>query len=171
MSNGSGIHIVKRDGKRLPLDINKIHKVVQFACEGLSGVSISQVEMNSNLQFYDGMSTREIQDILIRSANDLISLEAPNYQYVAARLLLYGVYKDVFGEYKHKSFYDMIKLNIERGVYDPQILDIYHQILIHPHLNQNLCESLQISFLFKFIPNYPQLFQCYHQYPFKFYIP
>ena len=90
MSNGSGIHIVKRDGKRLPLDINKIHKVVQFACEGLSGVSISQVEMNSNLQFYDGMSTREIQDILIRSANDLISLEAPNYQYVAARLLLYG---------------------------------------------------------------------------------
>ena len=51
MSNGSGIHIVKRDGKRLPLDINKIHKVVQFACEGLSGVSISQVEMNSNLQF------------------------------------------------------------------------------------------------------------------------
>jgi ribonucleoside-diphosphate reductase alpha chain len=125
MSNGSGIHIVKRDGKRLPLDINKIHKVVQFACEGLSGVSISQVEMNSNLQFYDGMSTREIQDILIRSANDLISLEAPNYQYVAARLLLYGVYKDVFGEYKHKSFYDMIKLNIERGVYDPQILELY----------------------------------------------
>mgnify|MGYP001242023159 FL=1 len=125
MSNGSGIHIVKRDGKRLPLDINKIHKVVQFACEGLSGVSISQVEMNSNLQFYDGMSTREIQDVLIRSANDLISLEAPNYQYVAARLLLYGVYKDVFGEYKHKSFFDMIKLNIERGVYDPQILDLY----------------------------------------------
>ena len=125
MSNGSGINIVKRDGKRLPLDINKIHKVVQFACEGLSGVSISQVEMNSNLQFYDGMSTREIQDILIRSANDLISLEAPNYQYVAARLLLYGVYKDVFGEYKHKSFYDMIKLNIERGVYDPQILELY----------------------------------------------
>ena len=125
MSIGSGIHIVKRDGKRLPLDINKIHKVVQFACEGLSGVSISQVEMNSNLQFYDGMSTREIQDILIRSANDLISLEAPNYQYVAARLLLYGVYKDVFGEYKHKSFYDMIKLNIERGVYDPQILELY----------------------------------------------
>ena len=125
MSNGSGIHIVKRDGQSYPLDINKIHKVVQFACEGLSGVSISQVEMNANIQFYDGMSTKEIQDILIRSANDLISLESPNYQYVAARLLLYGVYKDVFGEYKHKSFIDMIKLNIERGVYDPQILDLY----------------------------------------------
>ena len=89
MSNGSGIHIVKRDGQSYPLDINKIHKVVQFACEGLSGVSISQVEMNANIQFYDGMSTKEIQDILIRSANDLISLESPNYQYVAARLLLY----------------------------------------------------------------------------------
>tara|TARA_B100000683_G_scaffold277297_1_gene335035 strand:+ start:2612 stop:4942 length:2331 start_codon:yes stop_codon:yes gene_type:complete len=127
MSNGSGIHIVKRDGQSYPLDINKIHKVVQFACEGLSGVSISQVEMNANIQFYDGMSTKEIQDILIRSANDLISLEAPNYQYVAARLLLYGVYKDVFGEYKHKSFIDMIKLNIERGVYDPQILDLYNE--------------------------------------------
>ena len=125
MSNGSGIHIVKRDGQSYPLDINKIHKVVQFACEGLSGVSISQVEMNANIQFYDGMSTKEIQDILIRSANELISLESPNYQYVAARLLLYGVYKDVFGEYKHKSFIDMIKLNIERGVYDPQILDLY----------------------------------------------
>ena len=127
MSNGSGIHIVKRDGQSYPLDINKIHKVVQFACEGLSGVSISQVEMNANIQFYDGMSTKEIQDILIRSANDLISLESPNYQYVAARLLLYGVYKDVFGEYKHKSFIDMIKLNIERGVYDPQILDLYNE--------------------------------------------
>ena len=125
MSNGSEINIVKRDGRKFPLDINKIHNVVSFACEGLSGVSMSQVEMNANIQFYDGMSTNEIQDILIRSANDLISLEAPNYQYVAARLLLYGVYKDVFGEYKHKSFIDMIKLNIERGVYDPQILDLY----------------------------------------------
>ena len=125
MSNGSEINIVKRDGRKFPLDINKIHNVVSFACEGLSGVSMSQVEMNANIQFYDGMSTNEIQDILVRSANDLISLEAPNYQYVAARLLLYGVYKDVFGEYKHKSFIDMIKLNIERGVYDPQILDLY----------------------------------------------
>ena len=75
MSNGVGIHIRKRDGELVPLDINKIHFVVEEACEGLSGVSASQIEMTANIQFYDGMSTAEIQEILIRSANDLISLE------------------------------------------------------------------------------------------------
>ena len=85
MSNG--IHIVKRNGAKEPINIEKIHKVVEFACEGLAGVSSSQIEMNANLQFYDGMSTSEIQEIMIRSANDLISLENPNYQYAAARLL------------------------------------------------------------------------------------
>ena len=119
------LSIKKRTGQVEGLDIQKIHKVVNFACEGLAGVSSSLVQMNAGIQFSDGMTTKEIQDLLIRSANDLITLECPNYQYVAARLLLYGVYKDVFGEYKHKSFIDMIKLNIERGVYDPQILDLY----------------------------------------------
>ena len=81
------IQVTKRSGKIEPLDIDKIHFVVEQACEGLAGVSSSQIEMNSNLQFADGMSTRDIQEILIRSANDLISLDAPNYQYAAARLL------------------------------------------------------------------------------------
>jgi len=123
MSNG--IHIVKRNGTKEPINIDKIHKVVEFACEGLAGVSSSQIEMNANLQFYDGMSTNEIQEIMIRSANDLISLENPNYQYAAARLLSYGVNKDVFGQYEAMSLLDMIKLNIERGVYDPEILELY----------------------------------------------
>jgi len=123
MSNG--IHIVKRNGAKEPINIEKIHKVVEFACEGLAGVSSSQIEMNANLQFYDGMSTSEIQEIMIRSANDLISLENPNYQYAAARLLSYGVNKDVFGQYEPISLLDMIKLNIERGVYDPEILELY----------------------------------------------
>jgi len=77
MSNG--IHIIKRDGSQVPLNIDKIHFVVEEACKGLAGVSSSQIEMNANIQFYDGMSTSEIQDIMIRSANDLISLENPNY--------------------------------------------------------------------------------------------
>ena len=94
------IKVTKRSGKIEPLDIDKIHFVVEQACEGLSGVSSSQIEMNSNLQFADGMSTRDIQEILIRSANDLISLDAPNYQYAAARLLLWGVRKDVFGRFE-----------------------------------------------------------------------
>ena len=119
------INIVKRNGTSEPLNIDKIHKVVMHACEGLAGVSASQIEMNSNLQFYDGMTTEEIQEILIRSANDLISLEAPNYQYAAARLLAYGVYKDVYGEFKQKTLLEMIELNISRGVYDASILDLY----------------------------------------------
>ena len=97
MSNGT--MIIKRDGSKEHLNIDKIHKVVMHACEGLAGVSASQIEMNANLQFYDGMSTQEIQEVLVRSANDLINLDAPNYQYAAARLLSYGVNKDVFGEY------------------------------------------------------------------------
>src|SRR6056300_1141026 len=119
MSNGT--MIVKRDGTRENLNIDKIHKVVEFACQGLAGVSSSQIEMNANLQFYDSMSTDEIQEVLIRSANDLISLEAPNYQYAAARLLSYGLYKEVFGEFEAVSFQKIIDMNIERGLYDPEI--------------------------------------------------
>ena len=81
MSNGANIHIIKRTGQSEELNIEKIHKVVEFACEGLAGVSSSLIEMNANIQFYDGMTTAEIQEILIKSANDLISLENPNYQY------------------------------------------------------------------------------------------
>ena len=117
------IKVTKRSGKIEPLDIDKIHFVVEQACEGLSGVSSSQIEMNSNLQFADGMSTRDIQEILIRSANDLISLDAPNYQYAAARLLLWGVRKDVFGRFETLPLLKLIKNNIELGVYDKAILE------------------------------------------------
>ena len=120
-----GIQIIKRDGNKEPLDIQKIHKVVNFACETLAGVSSSQIQMNAGIQFADGMSSREVQDLLVRSANDLISLESPNYQYAAARLLLYGIYKDVFGGFEKVSLYDMVEKNIERKVYDSQILDMY----------------------------------------------
>ena len=94
------ILIEKRDGTKEPLDVNKMHFVVEQACEDLTGVSASQIEMNSQIQFTSGMTSRDIQDILIRSANDLISLEAPNYQYAAARLLLWNVYKEVFGQFQ-----------------------------------------------------------------------
>src|SRR6056300_1248701 len=123
MSNG--IHIVKRNGSREPININKIHKVVEHACEGLAGVSSSQIEMNAKIQFYDGMSTNEIQEIMVRSANDLISLDNPNYQFAAARLLSYGVNKMVFGEYNAITLQQNINSNIERKVYDPAILESY----------------------------------------------
>ena len=117
--------IVKRDGTKEHLNIDKMHFVVAEACSGLAGVSSSQIEMNANLQFYDGMSTDEIQEILVRSANDLISLDAPNYQYAAARLLSYGLYKQVFGQYENASLIKMIGQNIDRGLYDPEILTKY----------------------------------------------
>ena len=122
------ILITKRNGKKEKLNLDKIHFVVEEACDGLSGVSASQIEMNADLQFYSGMTTDEIQNILIRSANDLISLENPNYQYAAARLLLYGLHKKVYNRYEHLNFVTMINKNIDRGVYDPAIKENYTQI-------------------------------------------
>jgi len=119
------LNIVKRDGERVRLDIQKIHKVVNFACEGLAGVSSSQIQMNAGIQFSDDMTTTQIQDLLVRSANDLISLESPNYQFAAARLLLYGVYKEVYGGFEKATLLEMIKKNVERKVYDSAILDQY----------------------------------------------
>src|SRR5210317_2021197 len=121
------IYITKRSGSKEKLDLDKMHFVVEEACDGLTGVSASQIEMNADLQFYDGMTTDEIQNILIRSANDLISLEAPNYQYAAARLLLYGLHKTVYGKYDHLTLSQIIDANIERGVYDPAIREKYSE--------------------------------------------
>ena len=126
MSNG--IKVVKRSGTIEPLDLDKIHSMVDCACGGLSGVSASQVEMNSGIQFYDGITTDEIQEILIRSASDLISLDNPNYQFVAARLLLFGLYKQVFGEDWNQGFpaiQGVLIIGAEKGIYDSQLIDKY----------------------------------------------
>ena len=121
------LNVVKRNGRgKEPLNIEKIHEMVEYACEDISGVSSSQVEMSSGLQFYDGISTDEIQQILIKSASDLISLENPNYQYVAARLLLFSLRKQVIGKlWDHPHIYEHTKKGVEKGVYDPQILEWY----------------------------------------------
>ncbi len=124
-TNSSTIKVQKRDGRLEDLDINKIHFVVEEACEGLSGVSSSQIEMNANIQFYDGMTTKDIQNVLVRSANDLISLETPNYQYAAARLLSYDVRKEAHGQYEYIPLLKLILRNIRSGVYDKAILDKY----------------------------------------------
>jgi len=125
--NKEVINVKKRNGRgNEPLNIDKIHEMVEYACEDISGVSSSQVEMSSGLQFYDGISTDEIQQILIKSASDLISLENPNYQYVAARLLLFSLRKQVIGKlWDHPHIYDHTKKGVEKGVYDPQILEWY----------------------------------------------
>jgi ribonucleoside-diphosphate reductase alpha chain len=128
MSNGT--KVVKRNGNSEYLNLDKIHKMVESACEGLAGVSASQVEMQSGIQFYDGITTAEIQEILIRSASDLIDLEAPNYQYVAARLLLFGLYKQVFGPSWNQGFphiLDHLNSGSLRGIYDKTLSHKYSQ--------------------------------------------
>ena len=96
MSNGTKVK--KRDGRIESLDLDKMHLMVEEACTGLAGVSASQVEMKSGIQFYDGITTAEIQEILIRSASDLIDLDHVNYQFVAARLLLFSIRKNLYGK-------------------------------------------------------------------------
>ena len=126
----STINVEKRDGSIEPLNLEKIHKMVEEATEGLSGVSASQVEMHSNIQFHDGITTENIQEILIRSASDLISLDNPNYQYVAARLLLFGLRKQVFNKSVWQDGmptpYDVALYNATvNKVYDEELLDKY----------------------------------------------
>ena len=124
VAEATKINVVKRDGESEPLDINKIHKMVELACEGLAGVSESHIEVNANLQFFDGIKSSDIQEILIRSANDLIDLESPNYQYVAARLLLFSLRKSVYGGHpdNHPTLLTHVKKCAEGGVYDPTII-------------------------------------------------
>ena len=126
----SEIKVIKTDGTKVEINLDKIHRMVEKACRGITGVSESLVEMNSGLQFYDGITTQEIQKILIKSASDLISLESPNYQYVASRLLLFAIQKQVFNtKWKDADIYpplkDLIERNIEKGLYSKDLRDKY----------------------------------------------
>ena len=124
MSNGTKVK--KRDGRIEPLDLDKMHLMVEEATTGLAGVSASQVEMKSGIQFYDGITTEEIQEILIRSASDLIDLDHPNYQYVAARLLLFAVRKQLYGKMRElPNLEDHIMSCTNIDVYDKEIFDKY----------------------------------------------
>ena len=124
MSNG--IKVNKRNGSIEPLDLDKMHKMVEEATKGLAGVSASQVEIQSGIQFYDGITTDEIQDILIKSASDLISLENPNYQFVAARLLLFAVRKSLYGKMRElPHLEDHIIKSVSQEVYDADIYSKY----------------------------------------------
>ena len=127
MVTESDLYVTKRGDKgKESLNIDKIHSMVGYATEGITGVSASHVEMNSGIQFFDGINTEDIQQILIKSANDLISLESPNYQYVAARLLLFSLRKKLFHRlWEHPKFVDQIKTCVDAGVYDKAILENY----------------------------------------------
>ena len=119
------IQVTKRNGSKEPLDIEKLHKVVFYACEDITGVSPSEVEIKSQIQFYNGMTTKEIQETLIKAAADLISAETPNYQYVGGRLINYALRKEVYGDFVPSSVKKLVELNTQRGFYDPELIEKY----------------------------------------------
>ena len=119
------IQVKKRNDALESIDLEKMHKVVFWATEGIENVSASQVEMRSQIQFYEGITTADIQETLIKSAADLISEEYPNYQFVAGRLINYHLRKAVYGSYQPWSLLELVERNVKNGFYDPQILNVY----------------------------------------------
>jgi ribonucleoside-diphosphate reductase alpha chain len=117
--------VTKRDGSQEPIDLDKIHKVVTWAANGLEDVSVSQVEIKAQIQFYNGIKTAEIHETLIKSAADLISTDSPDYQYLAARLAIFHLRKKAFGQFEPPALYDHVKSMISQGKYDQHILEDY----------------------------------------------
>jgi len=129
--------VTKRDGKTQQLDLNKIHRVLEWAVEDLKGVSVSAIEMQASLNLYSKIKTTDIHDILVNSAKDLITEDAPAYQYVAARLQQYKLRKDVCNGIEVPSLSYFIRTNIDRGVYDTSLIEKYTEAQI-TQLNNEL---------------------------------
>ena len=119
------IQVTKRDGTKEPLNVEKLHKVVFHACEGITGVSPSEIEIQSQIQFYNGMQTSEIQETLIKAAADLINEDTPNYQFVGGRLINYALRKEVYDGYEPIHVHDLVIQNTTRGFYDPELSTYY----------------------------------------------
>ena len=121
----NNILVTKRNGSKEAIDLDKIHQVVYYACNGINGVSPSQVEMKSNLHFYNGITSEDIQETLIKSASELIDEDTPNYQWVAGRLIVYHLRKMVYGQFEPPHLKDIIVKNVEEGFYTQDLLDNY----------------------------------------------
>ena len=121
----STLHVTKRDGDRAPLDLDKIHKVLTWAAEGLSNVSVSEVELRAQIQFTDGISTSDIHETLIKSAADLISENTPDYQYMAARLNIFHLRKKAYGQFEPPTLYDQVTRLVDSDRYDRHLLKDY----------------------------------------------
>ena len=121
------IQVTKREGHRENLNLEKLHKVVFWATQGITGVSASEVEIKSHIQFYNGIKTADIQETLIKSAADLISEETPNYQYVAGRLINYHLRKQIYNSYDPWPLYKLVKQNVNAGFYDHTLLEVYSE--------------------------------------------
>lgn len=119
------IRVTKRDGHLEPLDLAKFHRVVQWACEDLAGVSASEVELKSRVQFYDKIKTKDIHETLIKAASELIDEDTPNYQYVASRLINYALRKEVYAGPEPASLFDHVYSVVEAGYYDRSLIFAY----------------------------------------------
>ena len=117
--------VTKRDGSQEPIDLDKIHKVVTWAANGLEDVSVSQVEIKAQIQFYNGIKTAEIHETLIKSAADLISTDSPDYQYLSARLAIFHLRKKAYGQFEPPALYDHVKSLVDQGKYDRHLLEDY----------------------------------------------
>ena len=121
------ICVTKRSGEKEPLSLDKIHRVLEWATEDLTGVSISEIEIRANIQLYDDIHAYDIHELLIKSAAELISKDTPNYQFVAARLINYKLRKEVYGDYEPPLLYHIVEKNTELNLYDPFLLETYSE--------------------------------------------
>lgn len=124
------INVTKRNGAKEALNLEKIHQILFFACEGLTGVSVSEIEVRAQLQFFEGIETNAIHEILIKAASELITVDTPNYQYVAGRLINYSLRKKVYGDYEPPKFTAHVQQLIDMKIYDPEILEKFSLIEI-----------------------------------------
>ena len=123
----NNLFVTKRNGKKEVIDLEKIHRVIAWAAEGLDDVSVSQVELKSHIQFYDGIKTEDIHETIIKSAADLISEETPDYQYLAARLAIFHLRKKAYGQFEPPKLYQHVVKMVEAGKYDRHLLEDYSQ--------------------------------------------
>jgi len=121
------LYVTKRSGEREPLNLDKIHRVIMWAAEGLNNVSASQVEIKSHIQFYDGIKTEDIHETIIKAAADLISEDAPDYQYMAARLAIFHLRKRAYGKFEPPRLYDHVKKMVAEHRYDEHLMDDYSE--------------------------------------------
>ena len=151
------MQVQKRDGTLEDLNIDKLHKVVMYACEDISGVSASEVEIHSQIQFFEKIATEDIQETLIKSAADLISEETPNYQYVAGRLINYHLRKMAYGEFEPPCLCDIIQKNIDAGFYDAEFTDLYTKDeidILQTYIDHNRDEVLTYAAMEQFRGKY-----------------
>lgn len=146
-NNNMSIRVTKRNGDIQDFDLDKVHKVLEWAVADITGVSMSEIELKANIQLFDKIPAYDIHELLIKSAAELISEQTPNYQFVAARLVSYKLRKEVYGDYEPWHLKELIDRNIEKGVYDPVILNKYTPDEIHD-LNSYIKHERDDSFTY-----------------------